>query len=164
MPDVPFEREDGEDDANGLREAWRSLEKLEWDDNYVGFFFNRAETRMKVAGVRKNYTKFQVLSEILPKKVQDQVKPILSLAEEEFPNKDAYLQLKEAVLRIFGPNPEAAVARAFNRVLTDKPSVLARALVNDLAKCRPQVWSPTQFKSVDFSQSRIGVKKNTEIS
>ena len=42
MPDVPFEREDGEDDANGLREACRSLEKLEWDDNYIGFFFNRA--------------------------------------------------------------------------------------------------------------------------
>ena len=55
--------------------------------------------------------------------------------------------------------PEAAVARAFNRVLTDRPSVLARALVNDLAKCRPQVWSPTQFSSVDFSLSRIGVKK-----
>ena len=100
-----------------------------------------------------------MLSEILPKKVQDQVKHILSLAEEEFPNKDAYLQLKKSVLRIFGPKPEAAVARAFNRVLTDKPSVLARALVNDLAECRPQVWSLTQFSSVDFSQSRIGVKK-----
>ena len=55
--------------------------------------------------------------------------------------------------------PEAAVARAFNRVLTDRPSVLARALVNDLAKCWPQVWSLIQFNSVDFSQSRIDVKK-----
>ena len=78
-PPVPFEKENGEDDANALREACRSLEKLEWDENDLPFFFNRAETRMKVAGVKKNYTKFQVLSEILPKKVQDQVKPLLRL-------------------------------------------------------------------------------------
>ena len=136
---VPFDREDGEDDAGSLREACRSLEKLEWDINDLQFFFNRAETRMKVAGVKKNYTKFQVLSEILPKKVQDQVKPILRLTEEEFPNKDGYLQLKKAVLRIFGPKPEAAIARAFSRVLVDLPSALARDLVNDLCKCQPQL-------------------------
>ena len=136
---VPFEQENGTDDANAIREACRSLEKLEWDADDINFFFNRAETRMKVAGVKKNYTKFQVLSEIIPKKVQDQVKPILRLTEEDFPENDSYVQLKKAIIRIFGPKPEAAIARAFSRVLVDKPSSLARDLVNDLAKCKPQL-------------------------
>ena len=95
MPDpviVPFEAEDGVDEAGALREACRSLEKLEWMEENLAFFFNRVETRMGVAGVKKNFTKFQVLSEILPKQVQDQVMNLLTLNEADFPNKDACVQ------------------------------------------------------------------------
>ena len=135
MPNiVPFDKEDGEDDANALRESCRSLEKLEWDEADLKFFFNRAETRMKLNGAKKQYTKFQVLSEIIPKRVQDEVKELLSQSEEEFPNGDAYLQLKTEILRVFGPRPEDAIERALNRVLVGKPSQLAKALVNDVCK------------------------------
>ena len=37
-------------------------------------------------------------------------------------------------MRIFGPPPEAGVERALNRVLSGKPSALARQLKNDLCK------------------------------
>ena len=74
---VAFEDENEADDAGALKEACTSLQRLEWDDHDLGFFFNKAETRMKMAGVKRNWTKFQVLSEIIPKKVQDQVKSIL---------------------------------------------------------------------------------------
>ena len=142
-----FEEENGVDGEGALREALRSLEKLEWDANDIEFFFNRCETRMQVANVKKQYTKFQVLSEILPKKVQDQVKSLLRKKETDFPNKDSYKQLKNTVLRIFGPRPEAAIERALGRTLTDKPSTLARELLDDICKhelncdCCPSVVS-----------------------
>ena len=72
---VAFEDENGTDGDNALGNALRSLEKLEWQTNDLAWYFNRVEIRMGVANVKKNYTKFQVLSEIIPSKVQDQVKP-----------------------------------------------------------------------------------------
>ena len=166
MPDppaiIPFESEDGVDEAGALREACRSLEKLEWMEDNLAFFFNRVETRMGVAGVKKNFTKFQVLSEILPKQVQDQVMNLLTLNEADFPNKDAYKQLKTEVFRIFGPRPEQAVERALGRVLAGKPSALARSLVNDLCKeklncrCCPAIVS-TLWKRQLGSSVRAGI-------
>ena len=82
---VAFEDENGIDDAGALKEACTSLQRLEWDDQDLGFFFNKAETRMKMAGVKKNWTKFQILSEIIPKKIQDQVKSLLRKSETDFP-------------------------------------------------------------------------------
>ena len=63
-----------------------------------------------------------------------EVKSILRKMEDEFPQNDAYKTLKKEVLRIFGPKPEAGMDRALNRVLTGKPSQLARALVDDMCK------------------------------
>ena len=100
---------------------------------------------MGMSGVKKQYTKFQILSEILPGKVQEEVKPLLRKSETEFPNNDAYKQLKTRVLQIFGPRPEEAMEKALGRVLTGKPSQLARLLVNDLCqdeldcRCCPKV-------------------------
>ena len=89
---------------------------------------------MAIAGVRKQYTKFQILASIIPKKVQDEVKKFTRRNEAEFPQNNAYKTLKEEIYRIFGPRPEVAVDRALGRVLVGKPSSLARALVNDLCK------------------------------
>ena len=87
---------------------------------------------MKKAGVKSNFTKLQVLSTILPKKVQDEIKSILRKQESEFPRKDAYLQAKTEILKIFGPCEGASCERALSRVLSGKPSQLCKALINDL--------------------------------
>ena len=129
-----FETENGTDDANALREALRNLERLQYDGNDLKFFFGQAEIKMASSGVKKQFTKFQVLSSILPKEVIDEVKPLLSKTEAEFTQNDSYKQLKARVLKIFGPRPEDAVERALSRVLTGKPSTLARQLKNDLCK------------------------------
>ena len=89
---------------------------------------------MGAAGVKKNFTKFQVLSTIIPPHVMNEVKPLLRMQATDFPANDAYKQLKQRILRIFGPRPEAAVERALNRTLIGKPSQLARALVEDICK------------------------------
>ena len=131
---VDFEDENGEDGDNALREGNRAVDKLVWDNNNLPFLFAQLENRLAAADVKKQFTKFQVLSNILPKEVQDEVMHLLIKKATEFPENDAYKQLKTEVLRIFGPGPDEAVNRALNRVLIGKPSQLARALVNDLCK------------------------------
>ena len=159
---MTFEDENGTDEAGALGNGLRSLEKLEWNDKDLPFFFNRVETRMGSAGVKKNFTKFQILSEILPSRVQNQVKGILRKGENDFPNKDAYKVLKKEILRIFGPKLEDAVQRAMTRVLTGLPSELARDLVDDLCKhelnceCCPAMISYLWKKQLP-SQVRAGI-------
>ena len=70
------------------------------------------------------------------------MKSLLVMTEAEFPEKNAYKQLKSEILRIFGPKPEDSVERALNRVLTGKPSSLARSLVNDLCKQTTKLECP----------------------
>ena len=165
MPEVivPFEDENGIDDNRALQEACRNVERVEWDENDVAFFFSKVEIKMSAVGVKKQYTKFQVLSTVLPKKVEDQVKPLLIKTEAQFPQQNAYKTLKSEILRIFGPKPERAVERALSRVLSDTPSELARALVNDLCKkqlkdceCCPAIIS-SLWKRQLSGQVRAGI-------
>ena len=139
MPDdaaaavVDFEDENGQDEARVLQDACKNAEKVQWEENDLQFYFQQVEIKMAAVGVKKNFTKFQVLADILPHKVISQVKPLLRKKETDFaPANDAYKRLKNEVIRIFGPKPEDAVYRALGRVMTGKPSELARELVNDL--------------------------------
>ena len=131
---VNFDVENGDDDNRALQEACSNLKNVTWDDNDVPFFFAQAETRMRAVGAKKQYTKFQAMATILPKKVLDECKELLVMQEDEFTNNDSYKQLKTTVLQIFGPRPETAIDRALGRVLAGKPSQLARALVRDICK------------------------------
>ena len=56
------------------------------------------------------------------------------MQEAEFTSNDSYKLLKTEIMRIFGPKPCAAVERALSRTMIGKPSVLARALTNDINK------------------------------
>ena len=87
---------------------------------------------MQTAGVKKQWTKLQALTTILPKKVTDQLKKLLMKKESEHTNNDAYLRVKEEILRIFSPSEDASCERAMARVLSTTPGDLARQLVNDL--------------------------------
>ena len=170
-PVVVFEDEDGVDEAGALKEACQNLAKYEWSDDDLLFYFNQIEIKMSAAGVKKNFTKFQVLSTIIPAKVMNQVKSLLRKGENEFPNKDAYKQLKQKILRIFGPRPEAAVERALSRVMTDKPSELARQLVNDICakeldcECCPNIvfalWKRHLSSSVRAGIAHCSFNKDT---
>ena len=134
MPVVAFEDENGENDNNALQDGCRALDRFVWDESDIAFTFNQIEIKLGAVGVKKQYTKMQCLSTILPVKIRDEVKPLLRKTETEFPNNNAYSLIKKEILRIFGPRPEAAVEKALSRVLSSTPSQLARALVNDLCK------------------------------
>ena len=127
-----FEDIDGEDDANALQEACRNLRNYAWSPEDLLFYFGQIEIKMSSVGVKKQFTKFQVLSTIIPKHVTDEVKPLLRMQETEFANNDSYKQLKTEILRIFGARPEKAVERALARVMVGPPSQLLRALHEDI--------------------------------
>ena len=131
---VNFGDENGADSAGALKDGIQAVAKINWDDTDLKFVFKKLEISIAAAGAKKQYTKFQILSTILPKHIEDEVKSLLEMQETEFEENNAYKLLKDEIMRIFGPKPSAAVDRALTRTLVGKPSVLARALMNDINK------------------------------
>ena len=131
---VNYDSETGADVGEALQAACRSLKGYEFDQSDLDFYFNQVELQMRTNGVKKNYTKFLVLSSILPVKVRDQVKPLLRKQESDFTTAGQmpYKVLKDKILAIFRPPQESDFERAMSRVLSGRPSDLARELVNDL--------------------------------
>ena len=129
-----FEDENGRDNANALSEALRHLSNFAFEQDDLGFYFNQIETKMAAAGVKKNFTKLQVLSSIIPPHVTKEVKSVLRKGEEEFGENMPYKVLKREIISIFGKKGHKNVEEALNLVITDRPSTLARELVDKLCK------------------------------
>ena len=87
---------------------------------------------MQTSGIKKQWSKLQALVTVLPKNIIEEIKPLLRRKESEWTDKDSYLQVKTEMLRIFSPKDYKCFEKAMTRVLSDTPSALARALVNDL--------------------------------
>ena len=132
-----YDEQDGTDGANAMDNAIRALKGYEFNYQNLDFYFNQIEIKMQAAGVKKNFTKLQVLSTILPQNVINEVMPLLMMKETDFPEKDGYLQLKNEIMSIFGQPANAGFERAMSRVLAGKPSTLGRALINDMCKKTP---------------------------
>ena len=118
--------------ANAMEKAVNMLKNFQWNQEDIKFYFSQVEVKMKSAGVKSNFTELQVLSTILPPKAINAIKNILKKQESDFTQKDAYLQAKTKLLRVFGACENADFERAMARVMTDKPSQLCEELINDL--------------------------------
>ena len=131
-----YDEQTGNDAAGAMADACRSLKGYEFAENDLEFYFNQIELQMQTNSVKKNWTKFLVLTSILPPRVRDQVKPLLSKQETDFSSADPvqqpYKVLKDKIISIFKPSQETDFGRAMGRVLSGKPSELARQLVDDL--------------------------------
>ena len=127
-----YDTQNGTDTAGAMENAVRNLKGYEWNQDDLDNYFNQVEIKMQSVGVKKQFTKLQVLSTILPAKVTDRVKPILRKKESEFTDNDSYLKLKTEILRIFGPRPNTRFERAMSRTLTESPSQLGNQLIDDL--------------------------------
>ena len=154
-PDPPiimaFVDENGTDGADALNKAITALKNFSYDPNDLKFTFGQMEIKMKAAGVKKQFTKLQTLTTVLPKEVIDEIKPLLRKDETEFENNDSYKQAKVRIMEIFGQSDEEPFERAMGRVLTGKPSQLARAIVNDVCDrelngCCCHKWVGGQWK------------------
>ena len=128
-----YDAQHADDEAAGAMEkAVNMLRNFQWQQEDLHFYFAQVEVKLKQSGVKSNFTKLQVLSTILPPKAINSIKNILKKQESEFPQKDAYLQAKSKLIRVFGPCENADFERAMSRVMTDKPSQLAEELISDL--------------------------------
>ena len=78
---------------------------------------------------------------LLPANVRDEVRYLLRLSQDEAGN-IPYKDLKTAIIKLFAPKPQDSVDRALKRVLTGRPSKLAKDLIEDLCKCKPALNSP----------------------
>ena len=125
---------DGVDDDKAMQNATAALRNFKFMADDLTFFFQQLEIKMKSNGVKKNFTKLELLTQVLPVHVINGIKPILRRQEDEFPAKDAYLQAKKEVMRLFGPSEESHLQRAMSRVLSGKPSQLANDLINDMCE------------------------------
>ena len=135
MATVNFDLQTGEDDDGALEKACHNLKGYAFNENDLKFFFQQVELKMRKVGVKNSFTKLLVLTSILPERVIDEVKPILRKEEDEFEeNQKPYKVLKDQIVKIFKPTQEAAYERAISRVLSGKPSQLARQIVNDLCE------------------------------
>ena len=124
-----------EDGEGALEKACHNLKGYAFNPTDLGFYFQQVELKMRKVGVKNSFTKLLVLTSILPENVIDQVKHILRKEETDFAEAERpYKILKSEIIKIFKPPQEAAFERAMARVLSGKPSELARQLVNDLCQ------------------------------
>ena len=129
---VNYDATNAADSEGALEKACNNLRGKVFNQLDLGFYFNQVELKMQQSGVKKNYTKLLVLTSILPENVQEEVKWILRMQETDFGTDMPYLKLKNEIIKIFKPSQEADFERAMGRILSERPSQLARQLVNDL--------------------------------
>ena len=133
---VNYDEATGTDDAGALQKAVTSLQNKAFTECDLSFYFNQVELKMRTAGVKKNFTKLLVLTSIIPESVIEETKHILCMQESDFGDEMPYLKLKKEILKIYRQAQETAFERAMGRVLSGRPSQLARALINDLCPKR----------------------------
>ena len=131
---VNFDEENGTDGTDALAKAINALKGYQWDMTDIEFTFNQVEIKMQTNGVKKQWSKLQALTTILPKVIIEDLKPLLRKKETEFAGNNSYLLAKTKIMKIFKPAEDAGFERAMSRVLSSTPSQLARAIVNDLCE------------------------------
>ena len=137
-PKVPYDKEN-KDDGEDYWKRTGSI-KLEWDPD-VQFWFNAIEAQLRQAQVFSQWTKREVLMPLLPKEIMEEVKHLFRLSQEEAGN-TPYYDIKQAIIKIFGKKPQDGIDKALTRTLTNRPSHLAKQIIDDICKCRPALNCP----------------------
>ena len=130
---VAFEDENGEDTADIFKTVGQI--KLAWTENEVPFWFRQLETKMKFMGVRSQWLKLQVLTNVLPADKLMLIKYLVDIDEAECGDTQ-YKQAKQRLLQLFGPKEGDQYMKAAGLVMSSTPSDLARQLIALICKGR----------------------------
>ena len=130
-----FEDEKGTDDTDYFKKLG-SLSKRTFNTKEVEFWFTSFETSVKHIGVKSQWAKREVLHSLLPDDVQIAVKHILKKGQDAAGD-TPYKALKQELIKLYAPKPEAAFERALSRKLATSgtPSNLAKLIIDDLCIC-----------------------------
>ena len=137
-PKVPYDKENKDDGEDYYKRTGNI--KLEWDPD-VQFWFNAIEAQMKQAQVFSQWTKREVLMPLLPKDILEEVRHLFRLSQEEA-GTTPYYDIKQAIIKIFGKKPQDGIDKALTRTLTNRPSHLAKQIMDDICRCRPALNCP----------------------
>ena len=79
---TPYDSENGTDATDAISKAG-SLSKIEFRRKDCKFWIQQIEARMRLIGIKSQWTKMQVVSCLLPEDVAEQVKHLLRIEETE---------------------------------------------------------------------------------
>ena len=137
---VKFQDQNEADDEDYYKKV-SSLKNRLFNTAEPEFWFTSIESSLKHMGVKKQWSKREVLHSLLPDDVQVRVKHILK-KDQDTAGTHPYRTLKTELLKIYAPKPEAAFNKALSRNLTTCPSDLAAAIIDDLCTCDEPLASP----------------------
>ena len=133
---VNYDEQNEEDPADVYTKA--ASIKMDFNREEPSFWFNQFETRMRMAGIKKQFTKLQILSAQLQSQpdVQAQIKPMLRVQENAAGN-TCYKEAKDALMELFGFSEDERFNKAAALVLTSTPSALAKQIIDIICPNHP---------------------------
>ena len=132
---VNYDQQNEDDEPNAIQNA-RDC-KLPFNKNDIKLWFSLIESKMQFAGLKKQWSKRQVLVQLIPPEFHTIFRQYLQLQENEA-GVDSYYQLKSAIIKHFGPKKADNFDKAINRVMTGTPSQLGREIMHDICpKVKP---------------------------
>ena len=126
---VNYDKQNEDDDPGAIQNA-RDC-KLPFNKHDIKLWFSLIESKMQFAGLKKQWSKRQVLIQLIPPEFHNDFKHYLVLQEAEAGD-DAYFQLKSAMVKQFAPKKADAFDKAIARVMTGTPSQFGRQILNDV--------------------------------
>ena len=126
---VNYDQAHEEDDPGAIQNA-RDV-RLPFNKHDVSLWFSLIESKMQFAGLKNQWSKRQVLVQLLPADLHNDFKRYL-VQQESDTNNDAYYQLKKAIIKRMGPKRADGFDKAIARVMNGTPSQLGLQIINDI--------------------------------
>ena len=126
---VNYDMQSEEDDAGAIQNA-RDV-KLPFNRQDVRLWFSLVESKMQFAGIKKQWSKRQVLVQLIPPDLHNDFKQYL-IQQEDAAGNLPYYTLKAAIVKQFGPKRADGFDKAISRVMNGTPSQLGRQIINDI--------------------------------
>ena len=124
---LPVQDSSFPDDA----EAWKKEIKLKFNNQDVKYWFNSVESSMKKYGINTQWSKKDAIVHLLPDEIVEECMPILRLTQDEA-GEYVYRDLKNEIIKLYGPKEEDAYLEALNYTLTGKPSALGKKILHKI--------------------------------
>ena len=126
---VNYDMQNEDDDAGAINNA-RDV-KLPFNKHDIRLWFSLMESKMQFAGIKKQWSKRQILVQLIPPEFHSDFKQYLVQQEDQAGNVP-YYTLKTAIIKQFGPKRAEGFDKAISRVMTDTPSHLGRQILGDI--------------------------------
>ena len=145
---VNYDQENAEDAEGAINNA-RDV-KLPFNKASIELWFSLIESKMQFAGLHKQWSKRQVLIQLIPPEHHNDFKKYL-IMQETAAGATAYYDLKKAILKRFGPKKAEGFDKAITRVMTGTPSQLGNQILSDICP------SPTPLQNCHCADIVLGI-------